>query len=287
VSGSAGERGVDGSGFTIAERKRASKVARLVAAVVFVLAAFLLLALAAGPDSGVDTTHKVEKVQPGPGAAPSQITTTTETKSPAPDRSLLARAFEGGSASVLFRLLLAAAAAFLAAAAVQRVLLGEYAVTIGPFSTQPLPPVTIEQAKEAVDLVSESPQLSSLLAPGGPRRIHPWPQYRDIEDERMSLISIRLELEERLKALAGAAGIDREVPVARLPSRLAQDGIIDDQAREGIEKLIAVGDRIAAGAAVDEAAAAELSEQAGDLLYALAELRQRTVERKEEDAGGP
>lgn len=252
---------------------------------VFVLAATLLLALA-GPDSGLEVSRKVEATKRSPVGAPARITTTTEATSPAPDRSLLARAFEEGSASVVFRVLIAAGVAFIAGAFVQRVLLGEYGFTIGPLSVPTLAPVSVAQAEEVKDLITESPQLSSLLAPGGLRRSHPFPLYQQIEDDRLALISIRIELEERLRALAVARGLDSEIPFARLPARLAREGTLDAQATKGIEKLIAVGDRIADGAIVDPAAATDLREQAGQLLYALSELRLRTQEQRKEHNDG-
>jgi hypothetical protein len=184
-----------------AQRARASSAARVVAAIVFVLTAVLLLAADAGPDQGVEISRKVETTRTS-ASAPTQITTTTEARSSAPDRSLLARAFEGGSASVIFRILIAVGVAFLAGAVVQRVMLGEYGFTIGPLSLPTLTPVSVEQAKEVIDLITKSPQLSSLLSPGGLRRSHPFPQYQQIEDDRLALISIRIELEERLRALA-------------------------------------------------------------------------------------
>jgi hypothetical protein len=288
VSAAATQLAGEGGNATYAsqvQRDRASRLARIAAILVFALTAALLLAVDAGPDPGIEVSRKVETTKASPSATPTQITATTEAKSPAPDRSLLARAFEGGSASLIFRILIAAGVAFLAGAFVQRVILGEYGFTIGPLSLPMLAPVSVAQAEEVVDLITESPQLSSLLAPGGLRRSHPFPQYHHIEDDRLALISIRIQIEERLRALATALGLDSDIGIARLPARLAQEGVLDPQAKEGVEKFIAVGDRIANGAVVDPAAASDLREQAGSLLYALAELRLRTQEQKEEQNG--
>jgi preprotein translocase subunit SecG len=265
----------------VARRGAASRAARVVAALVFVFAALMLLLGNPAPERELGITYKVERTAVG-DRAPAKTTTTTEARSEGSDGSLLSRAFDGGSASVLFRLLLAAAIAFLAGAVVQRVWLGEYGVTLGPVSLPALPAVSVATAEEAVDLITESPQISALLGPG-PRGPQPHPQFMQVEDDRLAMISIRIEIEERLRELAIAAGLDRDIPLSRLPARLADEGVFDRTAAEGLERYIEVGDRIAAGADITAEAATKLRDRAFGLLYALAELRRRIVSQNEEE----
>ena len=182
-----------------------------------------------------------------------------------------------GAAALILQLLLAGVAAFGAGALVQRILLGEYGITLGPVSLPALPPISGDAAAKAVDLIKSSPEFTELLPPG-PRGPQPHPQYTEIEDERLALISIRTELEARLRALAQALDMDRDIAIERLPSRLVNRGVIDQAAARGLDQLLSIGDSIAAGAEIEPEAATNLQEQAGDVLYAIGELRRRAEE---------
>lgn len=192
---------------------------------------------------------------------------------------MVGRAFGGGAAPVLFQLLLAGLAAFAAGALVQRVWLGEYGITVGPVSLPSLTPVSEEAASAAVDLITESPEFAQILHPG-PRGPQPFPQFQTIDDDHLSLLSIRIELEERLRELAATAGLDRDIALSKLPTRLAHEGVFDEQAARGLRSLIDIGDRIAAGAKVDTEAATKLRDRAYDVLYAIGELRRRALQSR-------
>jgi hypothetical protein len=257
----------------LAERAAASHTARIVAAVAFVLALLVIgAALIDGDGWGSAGTSTVTKKVKVPG----DPTKTIETSSPSEDSAL--DALIGSDATRVFlQLALAGIVAFAAGAVVQRVWLGEYGITLGPVSLPSLAPVSAAAAEEAVDLIKESPELGDLMKPGR-RRPQPFPQFWNIEDERLALISIRIELEDRLRQLAQSVGIDRDVALRRLPERLVREGVFDEQAADGIRRLLKIGDRIVAGAKVEADAGEKLKSQARNVLYALGELRRRADE---------
>lgn len=263
-------------------RAKASKVARWIAVLTFLLGGVLLVGVGVDTKEDDSVTHKVERktVSPFGGDASKETTRSTEVKSGEPDRSLIGRAFDDGPLGVLFRLVLAALVAFGLAALVQRVLLGEYGITIGPVSLPALAPISVGTAEEVIDLITESPEITAILAPGGRRGPQPNPQYMKIEDDRLALLSIRIEIEERLRDLADAAGLEGDIPIANLPGRLVDAGVFDYAAAKGLEKFIDVGDRVAAGADLEPEAASKLRDRAFGLLYALAELRKRLKVQK-------
>jgi hypothetical protein len=193
------------------------------------------------------------------------------------------RAFANGAAPVMFQVLLGALAAFAAGAFIQRILLGEYGITVGPISVPELTPVEEPAAAKAVDLITESPEISAILDTyiSGFRGPQPSPQFTYVEDSRLALLSIRTELEQRLRELALAVGIDRDIALSRLPTRLMFAGTIDEKVASGLRQLIEIGDRIAAGAQVEPDAEAKLRDQASYVLYALGELRRRVSQQRE------
>jgi hypothetical protein len=266
-------------------RAKASKSARLVAIATFCIGAFMLFLVGVDTNEDNGVAYKVERKTVSTAGQPSSRETTrsTEMKSPEPDRSLVGRAFDDGPIGILLRLMLAALVAFALAALIQRVLLGEYGITIGPLALPALPAISLGTAKEVVDLIEESPEFTAIL-PAGPRGPQPHPQYMKIEDDRLALLSIRIELEERLRDLAAAAGVDEDAPLARLPGLLVDAGVFDYSAAKGLEKFIEVGDRVAKGAEVDPEAASKLRDRAFGLLYALAELRKRLMQREGSNA---
>jgi hypothetical protein len=260
-------------------RARASSVASKSAVVVFLAALILLIAhgVSGSENDAVKTTSLTETTTDSAGHPSVKKSTSTETSTPASDRSLVGRAFGTGAAPLMFQLLLAGLAAFAAGALVQRIWLGEYGITVGPVSIPVLPVISAPAASEAIDLIKDSPQFAEILEPG-PRRRRPYPQFEVIEDDRLALVSLRLELEQRLRELAQAVGLDEDIALARLPERLARKEVFDDRAARGLRQLINIGDRIGAGAKVEPSVATSLRDQGLEVLYALGELRRRATE---------
>ena len=263
--------------------RRRARVAAAVVAAAFMLGTLALIAVEGtrgdGDDHGVTVTSSTATVQTV--GRPAVVTTSRvrEIASPADDRSLLAQTLGTGAAPIVLQILLAGLAAFGAGALAQRVLLGEYGITLGPVSLPSLPPISAEATSEAIDLVADSPSFATILAPG-PRRPQPFPQFHDIEDDRLALLSIRIELEERLRKVAEGAGLDRDAPVTALPQLLVQSSTIDEQAARGLSQLLEIGDRLAAGAEIEDDTAGQIRDQAWRVLYALGELEHRVRERR-------
>jgi hypothetical protein len=203
------------------------------------------------------------------GSKPATTKTVTETKSEAAgdDLSLVGRAFRNDATPYLFEIFLAGLIAFAVGAFTQRILVGAYGITVGPVTVPELEPIKSDEADRAVSQITESPAIGRLLRPG-PRGPQPFPQYMRIEDQRMQLLSFRVELEEVLRDLADAVHLDRDIPARRLPSRLADARLIDGEAAAGLEGVLSIGDQIAMGASYTDEVAGRLTERAGDVLYA-------------------
>jgi hypothetical protein len=259
----------------VARRRRASRAAAITAVVI--LAAVLVATFAfRGQEVPVEsrTTTTVTEITTGGTDAGKKVTESTEVTLPGRDDSLLGRALGTGATPLLIQLLVAGLAAFVAGAIVQRIWLGEYGFTVGPVSLPALAPVSDESATQAVDLIKESPDLSDITGPG-PRRPAPFPQFFSIADRRLALISIRIELEERLRELAAAVGLDEDIDIYRLPGRLVRKQVFDTKAAQGLEQLLQLGDRVVAGAEVEEKADQKVRDTALSVLYALSELKRR------------
>jgi hypothetical protein len=272
-----------------ARRARASRIALWAAAAFFLIALVCLLLTEPAPTNQGSTVGPVQTTSTTgptatPGAKPPEPTSATTS---APDTSLLGRTFSSGAAPFLFQVLLAGAGAFLVGAIVQRIQLGEYGVTLGPVSLPSLAPVTESAATAAVDSikVSPTPPRSARLKPG-PRKRQPRPQFDYISDDRLALITIRVELEYRLRKLAEAVGVDEDLDLKLLPRRLASAGQFDYETAQGYVQLLSIGDRIAAGAQVEPKADTQLRDRAGPVLYGLRELERRALAERSQKGGG-
>lgn len=88
-------------------------------------------------------------------------------------------------------------------------------------------------------------------------------------DPNIALVSVRIEIEKRLRALARAAGIDPDQSLSRLARALHQKGVLDDSELAGLQDLIAAGNRAAHGAPVSPDVSAWVRNYAGEVLDAL------------------
>jgi hypothetical protein len=104
------------------------------------------------------------------------------------------------------------------------------------------------------------------------------PLFERLDDSPLRLISLRIDLETRLRELADVAGVDQDVPLWRLLERLVRQGIFSRSTARGISELLVICDRIVAGADVDAAAAPKLLSESANVLYALDELSRQTAE---------
>lgn len=255
-------------------RSRANIIAGL-AAVVAVIGAAAVVCFAERPDfrdASTTITETTEVVEGGD--APGTTTTTSrETETAASDSSALGRLFGAPGAGVLLTVGLVVLAAFLVGAFVQRVMLGAYGLTLGPITIPDIPAVKPDEAAAAVGKITGSPELVQLFRTSPGRVIgQPHPLFHSIEDPRLQFLSIRTELEARLRDLASASGIDRDVALSKLLARLQAAQTIDAKAREGLQQLLDLGDRAAAGAAVSREVLTSIAEEASRILNVLGEM---------------
>jgi hypothetical protein len=162
----------------------------------------------------------------------------------APDDSLLGRAFSTPGAPIIFGFLLSLLIAFLSAACAQRVLLGSYGITIAGVLT--LADINEEAVSEVtIDLVSvkDVPEVETAESASNDSLIDP----------RLRILELRIFLEKDIRSIStkenliGASilsvllGLETEKPISR-------------QLRRALARLLKIGDRIAGGAKIDEAA---------------------------------
>jgi hypothetical protein len=71
------------------------------------------------------------------------------------------------------------------------------------------------------------------------------------QDPNLSLVELRIEIEKRIRALAGRAGLPEDQSLMRLFHRLRQNGVLQDASVSGLQDLVAAGNRAAHGARVE------------------------------------
>jgi hypothetical protein len=202
-----------------------------------------------------------------------KVTKTVDTKvktTPAPDESFLGRAMAPAAAPILLDVLLAGLGAFLLGAVVQRVLIGDYAFTIGPITVPDVPAVDEATVNAVADRITSAPTISIHLPDA--RHPQPLPSFLGITDERLAVVTIRVELAQALQKVAATAGLYRYVAAERLPDQLLGKGILDDAAAKGLTEMLVLGDRVLNGADIDKAAVETYKDQGLNVIYALDEI---------------
>jgi hypothetical protein len=261
--------------YSMAARRRINDVAGAAALVVFLVGLGLFLLMQGEEPRESTTTITDVREEEQAGSSPGLTETHTEsTETPATEQSALSQLFASLGAAILLNLGLLVIAAFVAAAAVQRIALGEYGITVGPVAIPQLAPIPPEAAARAVEKITSTPQFVGLIGVSrGFRPLIPYPVYTKVQDPRLKFLSIRAELEERLRWLAIAAHIDSELPLDWLLRRLEERQVINTRARAGLAELLGLGDTAVAGAEVSEEALAAMEDSASSILDALGVLR--------------
>jgi len=233
---------------------------------------------APSPTAGGDATSSINETTTERTTAPESATlkhTSTVMQAP-PDTSVMGRIFATEGVVPLLQVGIALLAAFLAAAVVQRVVVGAYGFKIGSLELAELPAVTKEEVSAAVEEITTAPAISALLTDvAGPPAPQPFPQFMVIDGDREQLISIRLETEAALRDLAQTLGIDAELSLDKILDRLVVRQVIDAAAKEGLSKLLELGDRVIAGATVKKDAASQVRDDALHVIFALREAKRR------------
>jgi hypothetical protein len=220
-----------------------------------------------------ETNEQTTAEGKAPGTVNRKVTEITE---PADDTSLWALMFRNRGVVYILQFAFVPLAAFLAGAVVQRVMLGEYGISVGALSFPSLPTVQEDEAREALQRIVESPKLPGIVK-GYPRDEQPLFEFPDLPDDRLAFINIRLEIEDRLRKLAEAAGLDKSKDVSKLIDDLREENILDRAAAKGLKEMILLGDRAMEGASVDTAVLSRARDTVIRVLYGLDELRRRVL----------
>jgi hypothetical protein len=256
------------------------------------LATFLIILLPHSSKPGSSTTTTVSTVQVVQGThGVTQRTQTTQkttnTVVPPIWLSLLGKqqtAFLIISISIL--------AAYFLAAISQRVMLGKYAITIGPFSVPDITPEQVENAIRpvlpeaaesireanpepvAVDAAVTRSQEGVGSAPGGT------PIWTTIGDPNLALAGWRIDIERELKRISEQSGLPaREQRNARMMiSTLAKDGAITNNFANSLQDLLTMANQGVHGAKVDIGVLLILRTDGLTLLNYLRSIGRRTAE---------
>lgn len=165
--------------------------------------------------------------------------------------------------------------AFLIAAAIQRVLLGEYALTVGKLA---IPAVTRAKVESAANKLG--PAFTNAVArlkqhTESPEVPVPTPDYIWISDPRSKFLAFYVEIQHHIRMLAERAHLDPQRPIAALLQDLNRGGFISAPELAGYLDLLRYGQAVADGAPVDEEALQWLDSQDGGIavLYNLDTIR--------------
>ncbi len=264
----------------VRQRRRVTLVAAVVALVVFIagLSFIAIKGFTVHSTPAVTTSTSTETSTTG-GQATTKTVYSKVTTVAGTDDSFVGLAFGEGATPFLVEVAIGALLAFGSGALVQRIWLGEYGITLGPVAIPALAPITEAAAGKIVDQINESPTIREILGPG-PKGPAPHPIYREVSDPRTALIVLRGEVEARLRDLAITMGLDRDIETSRLPARLARAGVFSEDIADGLKSLLNIGDRVAQGAEITDAAAGTLRDSGTSVLYALAELTRRERDRR-------
>jgi hypothetical protein len=160
-------------------------------------------------------------------------------------------------------------AAFLTAAAVQRVLLGHYAFSLGPLTVSE---ITAERVTEAA--AAALPAGASPSAAPGVDQLSEFP-WINVSDPNLALAGWRIQFEQELRRLAQERNITGDLErmsIRQLLERLIEAGAIDPHVAEGLRELTYLANRGVHGASVDPSVIEVLRTRGVDVLQYLRSL---------------
>lgn len=236
-------------------RRTADTVALCAFVVFLVLFLVILFHASQGLPTTATTINSTLQVVKGPhGVTQSSTQTTQRTTSdivPSIWVSLLGRdqtTFLICGAAIL--------AAYLLAAILQRVLLGKYAISVGPLS---VPEITQEAVKEAADAALSAASADGTTEPGGPpsgsgSESEPQPVWLNIADPNLTLAGWRIDLEREVRRIATQADFpegQQRAPLRRLLGMLANREIIPYDVLKPLDQLLTFANEGVHGAKVD------------------------------------
>ena len=159
--------------------------------------------------------------------------------------------------------------AFLFAGAVQRVLLGNYGLSIGPLT---IPEITAEEVRAAADATLAGVPPEAEAPPGGSTSEALW---ETVTDPNLALAGWRIEVERELRRI----GEEYHTPpsqnrsAGRMLASLSELGAIDPEVARGLRELIDLANRGVHGATVDQSVIDVLRDEGRNVLRYLRSVR--------------
>ncbi|SEA40397.1 hypothetical protein [Leifsonia sp. 21MFCrub1.1] len=268
-------------------RQQATREAFGVAIGAFILAALLLIigyATTWSPDGATSTTTTVVTKEPTttntnetksdstPSPAPTSKTDGEQTTTPGQettvvttdgDQSFLGQLFRNPATTLLLQLLAALAFAFLAGAAWQRIRLGYYGIQIGSLSIQEIP--IDEKATEQLRDTIHAEDVQTILEVD---IIEPRPRWWYLVPDEIDIDALKLEriaVEAGTRDLAQSRGLEQQIEYTPmvwdlLDQRREGQSMFSAQFGAGLIRLVSIGDRLIAGAAIDDDARIDLAD---------------------------
>jgi hypothetical protein len=249
----------------------ARRVATILGAITFLL---LLWPTDAGEnDGGVErtTTHSVERKE-GPNGTQTVTKESTQETDPSDGGNVFTEALDSPGGALVIKAGVATLVAFLGGAAVQRILLGEFAIKVGFVELAEVKRQDAEKAQS--DVIKGFPDLEVEIEGIAPAT-EPFPVYMSVQDPHLKFITVRAELEDRLKTLASAHDLDSTRPIGEVIDSLTQAEVFHDRAAKGFKELIGMGDQAARGATVSQDTADWVRDEAWSMLVGLNTLAER------------
>lgn len=251
------------------------------AASAVLVAAPLVIPLEERPETTTTITTTTETTTDADGATTTK-TVQTEQQEPVlstEDTSIIGRAFANPGLPIVLAYAVALLVAYISAALLHRFLIGQFGIKLGPLELAPVTEAAVGHAVAKLSTSSLGDTIRSIQIPGEPS-FQRMPLYTDIADRTQRFLTLRFELESRLRRLAEARGIEAaEIPARGLPWALAAEALLDGKAAGAMEDLLGLGDRVAAGAEVEPSTLKLLNE--GEtlplLLWTLDQLRLLSV----------
>jgi hypothetical protein len=146
-------------------------------------------------------------------------------------------------------------ASYFLAAMVQRILLGRYAISLGPLS---VPEITDEQVEQAVNAVLTAAASDGLAEQPGPAEadipVESEPIWVTIPDPNLALAGWRIDLEKELRRIAAPLDLPPRVQrsTRQLLTELTRYGIIPSNVASTLQDLLTIANEGVHGAKVDD-----------------------------------
>jgi hypothetical protein len=257
-------------------RTLSNRIAGVFSVLVLIIGAVVVAAnwsaeIRLAPTQSVTVLHERDVVTKGTSSV---STVKDETTTADINRSAWERALDPDG-WLFLRLLLVVLAAFLVGAATQRILLGEYAIKIGPLELGEIGlKDVISTGRTAQQGLEESiKRAGGQVAPARAAAIDLPPS----ESPALQLVRLGNEITTSLRAVGDAFGIPRNVGVPGLVNELARREFFTDDAKSGLLDIIRLAQQAEQGAQVSNDVAAWAREVGPQLVAELDALQETTL----------